>query len=1175
MADRTVKVTLKANVADFNQQIKNSSKTLEELVKKADKTGTVADTGLGRLTQRAQLMGGELQTVGATAAAFGAGLLALSGAAIKTSADFDAAMSVVQANTMASGREMTALRDLAIEAGAATVFSASEAAQGIDELAKAGVSTADILGGGLKGALDLAAAGGIGVGEAAETAATAMSQFNLSGSDVSHVADLLAAGAGKAQGGVHDLAAALKQGGLVAAQMGLSIEETVGGLAAFASAGLLGSDAGTSFKTMLQRLAAPSKESATLMQELGINAYDAQGEFVGLANFAGQLQSALGDMSAEQRNAALSTMFGSDAIRAASVLYSQGAAGIQEWINNVNQSGYASEVAAARMDNLQGDLEALGGSVETLMIRLGESSQGPLRLLVQGADAVVDALSKLPAPVLAVGQGLTIAAGGFLTVAGGAMLVLPRIVETKAAIEALGLSSMKSARLVSALATAMRSMSLASKGLAGLALAGIVAGISGAMKDLSMTTEEAAQRIEGLTKAGKSLDTAFNFDIAKRSAGELQAALDDIANPSNMDRIVGAWDGFAERIAKGVSFGHWDVRTDFRKMRNDLEDLGNALAGMDLEQGVEGFRKIAEVTDGSQASLTNLLNSMPGFKEHLRGMAEEAGIAATDANLLAIAMGELDPAAVGAGQATNAAKDGMEGVGEAAETTADKLEKVINALAELYGVTLNHHAAERALEAAIDDATDAADRYGETLDRTTAEGRANEAALEDIADKALQLMKAMQKAGKGSDEMSARMQVARDSFIATAIAMGMEADEAAAYADSLGLIPEKVSTVIEQIVEADTAEAEEKIKGLEVKLDGQKKTIQIGASTFAAQTSLADIIAQVARTEGTVTINGETKAASDALMEFLGITAQENGTVKIDADPSGAEYKLEELRIQMGPDGKPYVVKVDANVQEAVGNVARMQAGINESKALMRVDAETTVAQQSVATLNQAVSSQWANVNVGANDSQARSTVSGLNAHVQSQNPPIQVGAQDSPARAAVGTLNAYVLSQKPRINVGAVDNASGVVRGIVAGLPRVHTIMVNVVKSAASALGLATGGPVHGPGTSTSDSIPARLSNGEHVWTAAEVKAMGGHDRVFKLRALARAGMLDKHVLGFADGGTPAMVSARPPSVHVTGGTPRAEVTVVVENPVSGETLTKHIETVADGRIVRANKMN
>lgn len=183
MADRSVKVTLRANVADFNAQIKSASKTLDDMVSKGDASGKVADTAMGRWTQRSQLMGAQMTTAGAALTTFGAGLLGVAGKAVSTAASFDQSMSSVQAATHETASNMSLLREAALQAGQDTAFSATEAASGIEELSKAGVSTTDILNGGLKGALDLAAAGGVSVSEAAETAASAMTQFNLNGTD--------------------------------------------------------------------------------------------------------------------------------------------------------------------------------------------------------------------------------------------------------------------------------------------------------------------------------------------------------------------------------------------------------------------------------------------------------------------------------------------------------------------------------------------------------------------------------------------------------------------------------------------------------------------------------------------------------------------------------------------------------------------------------------------------------------------------------------------------------------------------------------------------------------------------------------------------------------------------------------------------------------------------------
>jgi TP901 family phage tail tape measure protein len=389
---RTVSVRIMADASQYARTLKNAA----------------ADTRQFRAEMEKAAQAGRLDVVADQAGMLGLGLVGLAAGATKMAMDFDKQMSAVQAATHGTSKEIDQLREAAMKAGADTKYSATEAAKGVEELAKAGVSTADILGGGLSGALSLAAAGELDVGEAAETAASAMTQFKLKGADLPHVADLLAAAAGKAQGSVHDMGMALNQAGLVSAQTGLSIEETVGGLAAFASAGLLGSDAGTSFKQMLLMLQAPSGTTKKLMDQLGISAYDASGNFVGLTALAGQLREKLAGLTPEMRANAMATIFGADAVRGASILYEQGASGIQEWINKTNDAGYAAETARIKTDNLRGDLERLQGSIETLAIQSGSGANGGLRTLAQIADELVDNFTQLP-PVIS--QSATVLAG--------------------------------------------------------------------------------------------------------------------------------------------------------------------------------------------------------------------------------------------------------------------------------------------------------------------------------------------------------------------------------------------------------------------------------------------------------------------------------------------------------------------------------------------------------------------------------------------------------------------------------------------------------------------------------------------------------------------------------------------------------------------------------------------
>src|SRR5919198_6371334 len=183
MATRTVSVRLLADVGGYVAPIKTATLATKqlssEMVKAAEK--------------------GKADSLIATASVIGTGLVAAFGAAVFAAARFDKKMSEVSAASNASAGDLEKLRQAALDAGRDTAFSASEAAEAETQPAKAGVAVRDILSGGLKGALSLAAAGQIEVGEAAEIAATAMTQFGLSGKELPHVADLLAAAAGKAQ----------------------------------------------------------------------------------------------------------------------------------------------------------------------------------------------------------------------------------------------------------------------------------------------------------------------------------------------------------------------------------------------------------------------------------------------------------------------------------------------------------------------------------------------------------------------------------------------------------------------------------------------------------------------------------------------------------------------------------------------------------------------------------------------------------------------------------------------------------------------------------------------------------------------------------------------------------------------------------------------------------------
>jgi TP901 family phage tail tape measure protein len=305
-----------------------------------------------------------------------AGPLAI-GAVIKSSSQleqrYSKTMKIMQASTGSTGEEMKKLDALAMKMGAQTQFSANDAAGAMLELGKAGISTSDIMGGALKGTLLLAAAGGTDLATASTIAANAMNTFNLKGSDMAKIASALAGGANASSASVESLGQGLQQVGPGAKNAGLSLQQTVGVLSAFDAAGIKGSDAGTSLKTMLANLVPQTDKARTAMSDLGLDFVDAKGNFVSITNVADQLQRKLGPLSEAQRTQALTTLFGSDATRAATVLMNQGATGLAKYIKATRDQGAAQKMANASMKGTAGAMERLSGSVETAQLALGKA----------------------------------------------------------------------------------------------------------------------------------------------------------------------------------------------------------------------------------------------------------------------------------------------------------------------------------------------------------------------------------------------------------------------------------------------------------------------------------------------------------------------------------------------------------------------------------------------------------------------------------------------------------------------------------------------------------------------------------------------------------------------------------------------------------------------------------
>ena len=806
----------------------------EAAMTRAGSTAKTVASGMENTGRKSALIASGMTAAGLAVAAFGV-------AAVKMAADFDQQMSTVQANTGATSAQMDQLRAAAIEAGASTVYSASDSADAINDLGKAGMSVTDILTGGLSGALNLAASDGMAVGDAAEYMANALSMFHLKGSQASQVADTLAAGAGKAVGNVSDFGEALNNCGAQANSFGMNIQETTGVLALFAQNGTIGAEAGTQLNSMLMKLAAPSAEASNTMKELGISAYDAQHHFVGMANFAGQLQKAEKNLTDEQRNQANATIFGSYAIKAANYLYEAGESGVNKWTKAVSESGYAAEQAAAKNNNLKGDLENLSGSMESLMISVGEGAQGPLRKMVQGLDTLVDAFAGLPSGAQQTIVAMASLAGVFgavhkaagnlngstSTMANNIGLAIDPIQRVKTALgsaqTAFDLfkgSSMSASEQMEAFGTSASKAQLKTAGFK--AVGSSVMNLLGGPWGIALTV------------AGVALSAFVSRQQkAKEAAEQLQSALEAGSNIS--ETIAGA---YQDMSSGGVKLTTWLDKTGISLTDMTSAAMGNEAALKRVNKQIKEIDKPG-IGGTAAASIKKALKEESKAYDDASRKANEKSKAAKNA---------VDADGKSASAAKEAASANKE-LGSSASDASSQIDDLVQALFGLESGNLTADQAVDQLNQKIGELSDTCkdngvvfDQSGNLLDRFSEQGTKTKQALEDIASSAQnaaeKILKQGESTGFSSDEIERAngvLQDARDAIIRQAEASGMSEQAANALADRWGLSSDSIKASIDNIrmtadnnkakLDVDDSKAKSKTKGAETNLDKFNKKI--------------------------------------------------------------------------------------------------------------------------------------------------------------------------------------------------------------------------------------------------------------------------------------------------------------------------------------------------------------
>ncbi|WP_339098316.1 phage tail tape measure protein (plasmid) [Deinococcus sp. VB142] len=357
--------------------------------------GAAATTATGATVALGGAAGVTALAVGAVGVA-AVGTVAGIGASINSYADFEKSMNAVKAvaGDLASG-EFKALQDQALELGASTKFSATEIARAQEELLKAGVKVKDVLAGATSGVALLASATGTDLTTATDIAAKTMNMFGVSGEKMGQVADVITNAANKTALDVTTLGAALQQVGGIANDSGLSLQETAAILGVLADKGMEGSDAGTSLKTMLQRLKAPTDETTAALDNYNIKVFDSAGKQRDMVTVIGEVLGAMDGMTDRQRAAFASTIAGDDAVRALTTTYRTGIGPLKDYIEKMDEQGSAAEQSKIRMEGLRGAQEKFSGALETFKTKVGSFFTPAMTEIVDAAANGIERLSQL------------------------------------------------------------------------------------------------------------------------------------------------------------------------------------------------------------------------------------------------------------------------------------------------------------------------------------------------------------------------------------------------------------------------------------------------------------------------------------------------------------------------------------------------------------------------------------------------------------------------------------------------------------------------------------------------------------------------------------------------------------------------------------------------------------
>lgn len=554
-------------------------------------------------------------------------LLTIGAAALKTTADFDAGMSEVKAISGATGTEFKQLETKAIQMGAKTKYSATEAASAFKYMAMAGWDTNDMLSG-ISGVMNLAAASGEDLATTSDIVTDALTAFGLSAKDSSHFADILAQASSRSNTNVGLMGETFKYVAPVAGALGYSAEDCAVAIGLMANSGIKASQAGTALRSLFTRLAKPTDTVAAAMEKYNITLTDANGNMKPLSTLMSEMRDRFSGLSEAQKANLAATLAGQEGMSGLLAIVNSSDKDFKSLTDSINNADGASERMAKTMqDNLKGSFTIFKSTVESAAISIGKKLTPEVRKFVDTGTSLVKKFNDMSdaekTNIVNIGKMATVIP--LATLAGGKLLggilnlgkgIVNFNAQASLLVQAIGLY--RSGATSAALATGTWFSSLSSIGTgimsfitnpAGAAVIGVAA--------LTVALIANTREMENYKKAGSKMSEEEQMLIDRTK--ELKQAYDE-SNKSKLDAIKSAND---ESTAQ---------QTLWEKLQGTVDANGRVLAGKEAyAQFIAGelsdsLGKEISIVDGQIQEYDKLKNTIQQVIEKKRAEAVQSAM---------------------------------------------------------------------------------------------------------------------------------------------------------------------------------------------------------------------------------------------------------------------------------------------------------------------------------------------------------------------------------------------------------------------------------------------------------------------------------------------------------------------------------------------------------------------